>query len=89
MIYRAEAYPEALEELFAVLPEDADRNEVIEAIVKAWGGHRIYIPVRYGYDVTARNKEIIQRYNGRNRDQLCKEFGIGRSRFYSILRKGS
>lgn len=86
MIYRATEYPEALDELFNVLPDGIDKEVVIDSVVKAWGGSFLYVPKCYGYQVTARNTEMMQKYDGKNRDELCNEFKIKKSQFYKILR---
>ena len=75
-----------MEELANTLPADIDKEVVIKAVVEAWGGSFLYIPKRPGYNVTARNTEMMQRYDGKNRDELLKEYGIKKRQFYTILR---
>ncbi len=43
------------------------------------GGVFVYI------DLSARDMEIYNRYNGNNRDQLCKEYGLSVQRLYQII----
>lgn len=58
---------------------------VVIALRDLAAGRELYIPVP---DKTARDEEIIRKFNGRNIKELAREFGLSRRRIYSILESG-
>lgn len=66
-----------LHEQFAVRIADA----IVEAFRAEFGGERIYLPTRD----SARREKVVAQFNGRNRDDLLREFGISKSTFYRFL----
>ncbi len=62
--------------------------EITESLVKnmreSWGGLLIYF--KKTVDLTDRNYEIYNKYNGQNRDAICREYDISIQRLYQIVR---
>jgi len=48
------------------------------------GGMEHYIPAE---DRELRDAAIRAEFNGRNRDEVCRKFGIGKSQLYAIVRR--
>ena len=65
------------------LPDDKSM-EIDQSIAANWGGSIVYFKKTFA--LTARDKEIYDKYNGRNRDQLCREYDISVQWFYQIVR---
>tara|TARA_R110002096_G_scaffold172484_10_gene346221 strand:+ start:2456 stop:2842 length:387 start_codon:yes stop_codon:yes gene_type:complete len=59
-------------------------ESLVQLVRKDWGGLLIYF--KKTTDLTDRDYEIYNRYNGRNRDQLCQEFDITVQRLYQIVK---
>ena len=60
---------------------------IAAALVAGWrkraGRQSIYIPSPA--DHAGRNEQIKRKFNGTNRAEVCKEYGISRSRLYQIV----
>lgn len=81
-------YPELLQDLLDKLtvflvdqgvPEEAARNTAVytvDEIRKEWGGLNLYIPMCKAKDISARDLEIYDRFNGSNHQQLAREYGL-------------
>lgn len=93
-----EAYPEALAEIARAAYEHlvdvmavghADANEAALAIAEAarreFGGQRIYFPKGHHMQLSARDREIYAKYNGRNMQQLQAEYHLTEVRLRSII----
>lgn len=85
---QSETYPELLEGLAAKiasiliergidapLARDAGRY-CAEYVRRDWGGYKIYIPMAKSYDKERRDREIAERWNGKNTRELCVEFEV-------------
>jgi Mor family transcriptional regulator len=57
-----------------------------ERIRADWGGQLVYINKGQEYDLSARDLEIWRKYNGRNKHQLCREYGITEQWFYKVIK---
>ena len=91
-------YPELLEDLLAkgavLLVEIGLENAValrasfvfVELIRREWSGQNLYIPKGQAYDLSQRDLEMWNRFNGNNRHQLMQEYGITEQRFYQIMK---
>ena len=65
-----------------------DAARAVEARIRfSWGGQDAYIK-KAEIDVEARDAAIRQRYNMCNRRELMAEYGVGRTHFYRILKRG-
>jgi len=49
--------------------------DVEERLRAEWGGQRHYVPVP---DVLERHRLIMEAFDGTNRDEVCRNFGISR-----------
>ena len=57
----------------------------VETIRVNWGGNEVYLPVRQSFiERKARDESLLRQWNGRNTEQLCREYGIVRRTLYSI-----
>jgi len=57
-------------------------DEIKRAVMRDYGGDSPYI---CKID-PERSRKVLKAFNGRNRDGVCKRYGISRSQFYSILK---
>jgi len=55
-----------------------------ECIRQDWGGQMIYVPMGRR---SGRDAEIRRRWNGRNMDELCREFQLSEIQVRRILKK--
>ena len=60
-------------------------SHVAESVRDYFGGQMIYIPKGSGFELDKRDAEIWSKFNGANRDQLCREYGISQTWFYRII----
>lgn len=51
-----------------------------------WGGQLVYFTKSHNLD--ERDIEIYEKWNGRNRDDLCREYNLSLGRLYAILKLG-
>lgn len=51
-------------------------EETFLEITKNFGGDTVYIPTHKSVIRSARNKEIIEKYNGLNAKELAKEYDV-------------
>ena len=59
---------------------------IVDGLRRRMGGNTLHIPVGLTRDERAhRDAHILNQYNGRNRPELCKKYGISKSRFYQII----
>lgn len=66
-----------LHESFAVPIADA----ILEGFRTEYGGERIYIPK----NDRELFEKVLAKFNGRNREQVLKDFGISKATFYRAL----
>ena len=62
-------------------------GEVTEYIRRHWGGQQIYVPKGTRYDLTARDVEIYEKFNGRNFAELCRDYHLTEVRLRAIIRE--
>ncbi len=81
-------------ELTAILREEVGLHEpfasqIAEAVMRGLrrrrGGDSLYVPKSGSR--AARDAAVLQAFDGRNRDAVCRRFGISRSTFYEILQR--
>lgn len=60
-------------------------TQAAEFVREHWGGQKIYIPRGQRHELSHRDLEIWKRWNGHNRLELCREYGISENRLYQIL----
>ncbi|WP_042886363.1 Mor transcription activator family protein [Cupriavidus necator] len=48
------------------------------------GGQEVYIPAP---DRRERDEAIRAAFNGRNRDEVCRQFGISKTTFYEVINR--
>ncbi len=65
---------------------------VVEKMASLWGGSLIYFPKGnwngrspLWFQLAERDWNIFREFDGTNRDEVCKKYGIKRSRFYKIV----
>lgn len=49
-----------------------------------WGGQKVYIHKRDREALKERNRQIQERWNGRNTSELCREFDLSENRLRQI-----
>ncbi|MPS27570.1 MAG: hypothetical protein E2576_11055 [Alcaligenaceae bacterium] len=57
---------------------------VIAGLSARYGGDRLYVPV---LRKEQRNAAILQAFDGTNRAEICRRFGISQSTLYKILKR--
>lgn len=91
-------YPELLSDLadqvalklvaLGVSPEKAAEIGwgVAEHIRAHWSGQSTYIPKGVEYDLSQRDLQIAQEFNGRNHGALARKYDLTEMRIYQILK---
>ena len=51
-----------------------------------WGGQLIYICKGMSYEISSRDMEIWQKFNGKNHHELCNEYAISKVWLYKIIK---
>ncbi len=90
---RMELYQDVFDKLFELMSEreipektaEVVAMEATEMIRVNWGGATIYFPKVKNDRRLKRDLEIYRRFDGTNRTQLCREYGIGTARLYQII----
>lgn len=59
--------------------------EVAEFARIRWGGQQVYIPKGVLFELSVRDMQIWEKWNGRNALELCREFGLTKQRLYQII----
>ena len=57
---------------------------VLVKLQKLWGGRMLYIPAPGHCE---RNRKVIQSFNSRNHNKVCKAFNISLSTLYRIIKR--
>jgi Mor family transcriptional regulator len=74
-----------------VLPPSEDKkthiSQIIVTIVKQWSGGYVYMTKCSDWQMKERDELVYARYNGRNRQAICREIGISESLFYQIIKR--
>jgi len=55
---------------------------ITERLRKVLGKNTVYFPEK---NIAERNAQIRAAFNGCNRDEVCKQFGIGKTTFYRVI----
>ncbi|MCG6659881.1 positive regulator of late transcription [Halomonas campisalis] len=58
---------------------------VIKALAFLHGGRVFYFPKGEGLDLALRDREIWERFDGHNHEELSREHGLTTTRIYGIL----
>ena len=68
-------------------PELADQAgcAISEMLANEWGGQLVNIPKDHHYRLATRDLEIYEKFDGRNHDQLAREYKIGVRAIYKII----
>lgn len=94
----ARGYPELLADLadqvaskLAEMGIDIERSAEIgfaaaEHIRAHWSGQSLYLPKGDQYDISRRDVEIFERFNGSNHEQLAREYNRTVMRIYQIVK---
>lgn len=54
-------------------------------VCAAHGGSFMYVPKDMEFTLTKRDREIYDRYNGRNMPELVEQYGVTHTRIYQIV----
>lgn len=66
------------------LAESAAR-EAAEFLRAHWGGQNMYIPKGTLFELSERDLEIWNKWNGTNVLDLCREYDVSKQRLYQII----
>ena len=61
-------------------------HDIAESIRLEWGGMAVYICKGQSYELSKRDLEIWNKFNGRNHNELCREYKITMVRLYKIIK---
>lgn len=73
---------ENMELLFEIVGEE----KFIE-ITKMYGGNNVYIPTYKSAIRNSRNREIVEKYDGFNANELATQYGISVNQVKNIVKK--
>ncbi len=59
--------------------------ECAEQFRRTFGGETVYMPKGMAYELSKRDQDIIDRFDGSNSQTICREYNITRRRLYQIL----
>lgn len=92
-------YPELLADLAGIVGEVLQRNgttqedaariahEAAEAVRRNWGGQLLYLPKGERYELSQRDLQIWNEFNGRNLRRLAQKYGLCDQQVYKVLAK--
>jgi Mor family transcriptional regulator len=61
--------------------------DIAEHVRKHWGKHPFYLPAGVAYELSLRDREIYERYDGHNHDELAKAYDRTVVRIYQIIKR--
>ncbi|MBR0573700.1 MULTISPECIES: Mor transcription activator family protein [Pasteurellaceae] len=61
--------------------------DIAQAMAKEWGGSMLYIPINLVFNLSQRDLEIWEKFNGFNHAELAREFGISKQWVYHIIKR--
>lgn len=61
-------------------------EDILQGLQERYGGDDLYIPKSVSRAV--RDAAVLDAFDGRNRDEVCRKFGISVRTFYNILDRG-
>ncbi|MDO9142181.1 MAG: Mor transcription activator family protein [Methylobacter sp.] len=92
-----ENYPEKLTDMHERLRHELDKLKPKTSYEVAWcvtemirihySGTPLYFPKGDNYQKRQRDIEIYEKYNGKNTDELHKEYGVTVKQIYSIIKR--
>lgn len=84
----AQQVAHALGELIAVDQERAEHigKAVAERMAAHWGGQNIYFPMGLTMKLSRRDRQIYDKFNGHNQNELAREFGVSVQWIYKIIK---
>lgn len=59
---------------------------VAEHIRTHWSGQSLYLPKGVTYDLSQRDRQIYEEFNGRNHAALARKHGVTEMRIYQIVK---
>lgn len=62
--------------------------EAAEFVRVRWGGQQIYLPKGVLFELSVRDLQIWEKWNGRNTLELCREYDLTKQRLYQIIAVG-
>lgn len=61
--------------------------KLAEAVRQHWAGQIVYVPVGTGYELSARDRLIWDKFKGDNHEALAREFQVTVVHVYRIVKK--
>ena len=61
-------------------------REIADRMAAHWGGQIIYFPKGLSYKLSHRDREIYDKFNGKNHSELVMEYGISLQWLYKIIK---
>lgn len=84
----AEQIAVALRELGSLDKDKAEQlgREIAERMASHWGGQNIYFPMGQSYNLSQRDRQIFDEFNGANHSELVKRYGVSLQWIYKIVK---
>lgn len=60
---------------------------VVNALAEHWGGCLISFPKDFAYEISIRDEQIFQEFNGSNHRELAQKHGVTERTIYSIVKR--
>ncbi|MBS9777612.1 MAG: DNA-binding protein [Gammaproteobacteria bacterium] len=61
--------------------------DVAVSMAKNWAGQQLYIPSNLKFNLSMRDRQIWDEFNGFNQNQLAKKYGISVPWVYKIIKR--
>jgi Mor family transcriptional regulator len=95
-----EGYPELYDDMGQIVsrelyamgfpPENSKQGafRIMDTIRRELGGSVMYLPKGLSYDLSPRDQEIFDKFNGRNYYELAREYDLTEMQVRNIVKKG-
>ncbi|CAM3726463.1 Mor transcription activator family protein [Xenorhabdus thuongxuanensis] len=60
---------------------------VANRMMQVWGGQNVYFPMGMVWKVSLRDREIFNKFNGKNHHELARKFGVSVQWIYSVVKR--
>lgn len=60
--------------------------EVADEMRADWGGQALYFPKGCAMDISRRDRELFERFNGTNHDELAREYNLSVIHVYRVVK---
>lgn len=76
-----------IESVYDIVGDEAQAKKIVRNILDAVGGVQLYLPRPDAAFREDRDKEIFDRFNGKNMNEICREFDISFKAVYQAVHR--